>query len=135
MNRRHFLSHLAGYSALAVPACEFARTIKANAQQLRRHNKSAIILWMGGGPASIHIWDLKPGKQTGGPFKEINTSASGVKISAHMPKTAEVMNTWPSCAQAYGTTDEEGMSVKDNPVRVMDMFATVYQGLGIDPGT
>jgi hypothetical protein len=74
-------------------------------------------------------------KQTGGPFKEINTSASGVKISAHMPKTAEVMNTWPSCAQAYGTTDEEGMSVKDNPVRVMDMFATVYQGLGIDPGT
>src|SRR5256884_4766182 len=35
--------------------------------------------------------------------------------------------------QAYGTTDADGMSVATNPVRVGDLFATVYRALGIDP--
>lgn len=91
MNRRHFLKHVAGYSALALPGIEFVRTIQANAQELRRTNKSVIIMWMGGGPATIDIWDLKPGRPTGGPFREINTTAQGVRISEHMPRTAEQM--------------------------------------------
>jgi len=91
MNRRHFLKHVAGYSALALPGLEFARTIQANAQSLRSRNKSVIILWMGGGPASIDIWDLKPGRPTGGEFREISTAASGVRISEHMPRVAEQM--------------------------------------------
>jgi Protein of unknown function (DUF1501) len=92
MNRRHFLKHAALASALAVPGIEFVRTIQANAQQLRRNNKSVIILWMGGGPASMDIWDLKPGQATGGPFRKIQTAATGVEISEHMPITARVMN-------------------------------------------
>jgi hypothetical protein len=92
MNRRHFLKHVAAGSALALPGLEFARTIHANANQLRRNNKSVIILWMGGGPASIDIWDLKPGAATGGPFQEIQTAAQGVRISEHMPRVAAVMN-------------------------------------------
>src|SRR6516225_7559463 len=91
MNRRHFLKHVAGFSALALPGFHFLRTIQANAQELRRHNKSIIILWMGGGPASIDIWDLKPGRPTGGEFRPIQTSAPGVMISQHMPKVAEQM--------------------------------------------
>jgi hypothetical protein len=91
MNRRHFLRHVAGASLMAVPALEFIRTIQANAQQMRRDNKSLIILWMGGGPATIDIWDLKPGRPTGGPFTEISTRASGVRISQHMPRVAEQM--------------------------------------------
>src|ERR1700690_2149962 len=91
MNRRHFLWHLAGYSALALPGLEFVRNLQLNAQELRRQNKSVIILWMGGGPASIDIWDLKPGRPTGGEFREINTTAQGVRISEHMPKVAEQM--------------------------------------------
>ena len=91
MNRRHFLKHVAAYSALAVPGLEFARTIQANAQTLRRNNKSVIILWMGGGPAAMDIWDLKPGRPTGGPFREIETAAPGVRISEHMPKVAAQM--------------------------------------------
>jgi len=91
MNRRHFLKHVAGASALALPGLEFVRNIHANAQELRRQNKSVIVLWMGGGPASIDIWDLKPGRPTGGEFREIETSVSGIKISEHMPKVAEQM--------------------------------------------
>jgi hypothetical protein len=37
--------------------------------------------------------------------------------------------------QAYGTTDADGLAVATNPVRVPDLFATVYRGLGIDPAT
>ncbi|HWY87594.1 MAG TPA: DUF1501 domain-containing protein [Gemmataceae bacterium] len=91
MNRRHFLTHVAGFSALAVPGLQFVRNIQANAQELRRQNKSIIILWMGGGPASIDIWDMKPGRPTGGEFREINTAVPGIKISQHMPKVAEQM--------------------------------------------
>jgi uncharacterized protein (DUF1501 family) len=35
--------------------------------------------------------------------------------------------------QAYGSTDQDGMAVAENPVRVQDLFATVYRALGIDP--
>ncbi len=91
MNRRHFLKHVAGYSAMAFAGYQFLRTIQANAQTMRRNNKSLIILWMGGGPATIDIWDLKPGRPTGGEFQPINTTAPGVQISEHMPITARQM--------------------------------------------
>jgi len=91
MNRRHFLKHVAGYSLMALPGIEFLRTLQANAQQLQRTNKSVIIMWMGGGPATIDIWDLKPGRPTGGEFRPIDTTATGVQISEHMPRTAEQM--------------------------------------------
>src|SRR5205085_6267081 len=55
-------------------------------------NKSIIIMWMNGGPATIDIWDLKPGQPTGGEFREINTAVSGIRISEHMPKVAEQMS-------------------------------------------
>jgi hypothetical protein len=88
-SRRHFLKHVAGYALMAAPAAQFLRTIAANAQAMRRNNKSLIIMWMGGGPATIDIWDLKPGRPTGGPFTTINTTAAGVQICQHMPRVAE----------------------------------------------
>jgi hypothetical protein len=91
MNRRHFLKHVAGYSAMALPGLQFLRTIQANAQQMRRNNKSLIIMWMGGGPATIDIWDLKPGRPTGGDFRPMDTAAPGVQICEHMPRTAAQM--------------------------------------------
>jgi uncharacterized protein (DUF1501 family) len=39
----------------------------------------------------MDIWDLKPGANTGGPFRPIRT-AGDVEISEHMPETAKVMN-------------------------------------------
>ncbi len=35
----------------------------------------------------------------------------------------------------YGTTDEDGKNVKDNPVTEGDLFATIYTALGISPRT
>jgi hypothetical protein len=33
--------------------------------------------------------------------------------------------------QVYGSTDADGKEVKDNPVSEGDLFATIYQALGI----
>jgi len=43
---------------------------------------------MGGGPSHMDLWDLKPGAQTGGEFKNIKTSAPGVEISEVLPTIA-----------------------------------------------
>jgi uncharacterized protein (DUF1501 family) len=91
MSRRHFMSHLAGASALALPAMQFTNALAANSEQLKKRHKSAILLWMGGGPATIDIWDLKPGAPTGGPFKPIRTSGDA-EISEHLPLTAQQMH-------------------------------------------
>ncbi|MBL6829823.1 MAG: DUF1501 domain-containing protein [Pirellulales bacterium] len=92
MNRRHFMSHLAGAAALAAPATAFTNTLLANAEDMKKRHKAAILLWMGGGPSTMDIWDLKPGTATGGPFKQISTSADGVAISEHMPLMAQQMH-------------------------------------------
>ena len=92
MSRRHFMSHLAGAASLAVPAAAFTGSLYANAPTLRKRHKAAILLWMGGGPSTIDLWDLKPGAATGGPFKQISTSADGVAICEHLPLMAKQMH-------------------------------------------
>lgn len=92
MNRRHFLSHLASTSLLASSSASFTNSILANANDLRKRHKSAILLWMSGGPSTIDMWDLKPGTVTGGPFKPINTNADGIQICEHLPMLAKNMD-------------------------------------------
>jgi hypothetical protein len=54
------------------------------------HNpKSCILLWMSGGPSQIDTFDPKPGHKNGGPVKEIQTSAPGLRISEYLPKIAK----------------------------------------------
>ena len=91
MSRRHFMKHMAGASALTVPALTMGQTLLANAEDLRKRRKSAIMLWMSGGPATIDIWDLKPGAVTGGPFRPISTTGD-LEICEHMPMTAQQMH-------------------------------------------
>lgn len=111
MDRRHFMKHVAGYSLLALPGMQFIRNIQANAQELRRNNKSVIVMWMGGGPATIDIWDLKPGRPTGGDFRPIQTDAPGVMISEHMKETAKVMK---NLAIIRSLTTTEGDHMRGN---------------------
>jgi uncharacterized protein (DUF1501 family) len=61
------------------------------ADVLRQRRKSAILLWMSGGPSTIDIWDLKPDSENGGPFKPIETSGE-LQICEHLPQLAEQMH-------------------------------------------
>jgi hypothetical protein len=91
MSRRHFMRHMAATS-LAIPALQWTQAITANAAQLRKQGKNCILLWMSGGPATIDMWDLKPGAETGGEFRPIPTSVPGIKVSEHMPNVAKQMH-------------------------------------------
>ena len=90
MSRRHFLQHLAGSAAMAGVAGAFGQSLTAHAQTLRRNHKSAILLWMGGGPPTIDMFDLKPGAATGGPFQPIATTGEA-QICEHLPQLAQQM--------------------------------------------
>ncbi|MCC6510979.1 MAG: DUF1501 domain-containing protein [Pirellulaceae bacterium] len=91
MSRRHFMQHAAGASAMVGTSLAMGHSLRVHAQELQKKRKSAILLWMGGGPATIDLWDLKPGAPTGGPFKQISTSGD-VQICEHLPLMAQQMH-------------------------------------------
>ena len=78
MNRRHFMQHVAGASALAGPSIGFIRSLKAAEENLKKQGKSLVIFWMGGGPSHMDLWDLKPGIYHGSANAGINP-----KITIH----------------------------------------------------
>ncbi|MFQ5731361.1 MAG: DUF1501 domain-containing protein [Planctomycetaceae bacterium] len=64
----------------------------AAAKKIASQQKRAVVFWLGGGVSQLETWDPKPGTDTGGPFRAISTSASGVQISELLPHTAKVMH-------------------------------------------
>jgi hypothetical protein len=77
---------------MASISASFTNTILANAADMKKKHKSVILLWMGGGPSTIDLWDLKPGSQTGGAFKPTSTSADGIQICEHLPLMSKQMH-------------------------------------------
>jgi hypothetical protein len=63
-------------------------TLAADAAASRQRKRSCILLWMTGGPSQLDTFDLKPGHANGGPFREIDTSVPGIRISEHLPRLA-----------------------------------------------
>jgi len=90
MSRRHFMRHLTTGVA-TIPAMQFVEHLRAHAAEVKSNQKACILMWMGGGPPTIDLWDLKPGSKNGGEFKPIDT-AGGMQISELLPETAKVMN-------------------------------------------
>jgi hypothetical protein len=65
------------------------------AEALEKRKASAVILVnLGGGPATIDMWDLKPDapEDIRGPFKPINTNVDGIQIGEHLPKMAKIID-------------------------------------------
>ncbi len=67
--------------------------------------RSCILLWMTGGPSQMDTFDLKPGHENGGPFKETQSSVAGIRISEHLPQLAQHME---SLAIVRSMTSKEG---------------------------
>ena len=87
LSRRHFLRVGAVSTGVSVSGW-MGDLARASAATKIKPKRSCILLWMAGGPATIDLWDLKPGHENGGPFKEIATAAPGLKIGEHLPKIA-----------------------------------------------
>jgi uncharacterized protein DUF1501 len=95
--RRDFLKlGSAGLLGLSLPQLLKleARANEASPAGRNRRATSVIMVWLAGGPATIDMWDLRPNAPDGirGEFREINTSADGVRISEHLPLMARVMD-------------------------------------------
>src|SRR5262245_35056540 len=88
LSRREWLK----LSAAGVVSYSVSGWLKTLADDVARHpqrRRSCILLWMHGGPSQMDTFDLKPGTANGGPYKESQTSAPGLKISEHLPKIAK----------------------------------------------
>ncbi len=57
-------------------------------------NKSAIMIYLPGGPSHMDMYDLKPEApmEFRGEFRPINTNVNGVQISEHMPRQARMFD-------------------------------------------
>ncbi|MAG92361.1 MAG: hypothetical protein CMJ48_01220 [Planctomycetaceae bacterium] len=88
-SRRDWLRMSLG-SALGVSASGWFPTFARAAGQ-KPNVKSCILLWMSGGPSQTDTFDLKPGHKNGGPFKQIETSVPGIRVSEHLPGVARQM--------------------------------------------
>jgi uncharacterized protein (DUF1501 family) len=89
LNRRHFMKHMAGAAALTLPGVGFVNNLNAAAPTMRKSGKSLIILWMGGGPSHMDLWDIKVDSPNQGSFKPIQTAAEGIKIGEVMTDVAK----------------------------------------------
>src|SRR5436309_3694728 len=88
LSRRDWL-RLSAAGALAPSVSGWFQHLAAAAAPHSARKRACILLWMNGGPSQMDTFDLKPGHKNGGPFKEIQTAAPGLKISEHLPKLAK----------------------------------------------
>jgi Protein of unknown function (DUF1501) len=82
-------------SAAGVVGFSMSGWLEVLAQQTANdpsRRRACILLWMNGGPSQMDTFDLKPGHPNGGPYKEIQTSVPGIRISEHLPKIARNMH-------------------------------------------
>ncbi len=92
MARRGFLAGMAASAAgAAVGGLDFFSR-PAAAAQLGKSQKRVVLFNMHGGLSQLESWDPKPGTETGGPFRAINTSVPGIQISELLPNVAKQMH-------------------------------------------
>ena len=93
--RRDFLQ-IGGLSmmGLGLPSLLASESMACGGQAKTQPAKNVILVWLAGGPSTIDMWDLKPDapRAVRGEFLPINTSADGIRISEHLPKTAKQMH-------------------------------------------
>ena len=88
LSRRGFLGGVAaglgaGFAGFTAPSI---------AAELARKQRQVLVVWLAGGASQLETWDPKPKTDTGGPFRSIETTVPGVRISELLPRTAMQMH-------------------------------------------
>jgi len=98
LNRRRLLQAGAlggfGLNLAAASRAGAASPQHPNTPTPQRPIRACIVIFYYGGPSHLDTWDPKPEApaEIRGEFGTISTSAPGVRISEHMPRTAKVMH-------------------------------------------
>jgi hypothetical protein len=94
VSRRRFLrAGVLGLTGLSLADMLRVRAARADAGQPTR-DTSVILIWKGGGPSHLDMWDLKPDApvEYRGEFKPIPTNVPGIQVGEHLPLSAKVMD-------------------------------------------
>jgi hypothetical protein len=89
-----------------------ATTPGASASGSPTTNKSAIMIYLPGGPSHMDMYDLKPDAPTEyrGEFRPIQTNVPGVQICEHMPRQARMWDKL-ACVRSIVSVDEHSDSL------------------------
>lgn len=90
--RRGFLTGLAATAAGSMVGGLGVFASPLAASQLKSDQKRVVVFNMHGGLSQLESWDPKPGTETGGPFRAIETSVPGIRISELLPNVAKQMH-------------------------------------------
>jgi hypothetical protein len=106
--------------------------LEASAKEQRRQAANVLMIWLAGGPSTIDIWDLKPDApdHIRGEFKPIATSAKGVHICEHMPKTAKIMHHCSLVRSLHHNIPEHGVGTQYMATGNRPSPSLEYPGLG-----
>ena len=88
LSRRDWLK-LSAAGVVSFPLSGWLGTLAAETANNPQRKRACILLWMAGGPSQMDTFDLKPNTKNGGPFRETQTSAPGLRISEHLPNVAK----------------------------------------------
>src|SRR5947209_13963072 len=111
LSRRSFLK--VGFLGLAGLTLADHLRLKAAAAASGKTSKdtAVILLWLGGGPSHLDMYDLKPDAPTEfrGEFKEIATNVPGIKVGEHLPLEARHMDKMAVVRSVTHTNAGHGM--------------------------
>jgi hypothetical protein len=90
VSRRNFLQ--IGAFGAGLTLADMLRATAAAKKQPSRSNKSAIMIYLPGGPSHMDMYDLKPDApaEFRGEFKPVKTNVTGVDICEHFPLQAKM---------------------------------------------
>lgn len=60
----------------------------------KNNAENVILIWLGGGPATIDMWDLKADapEEIRGEFRPVGSSVAGINVCEHLPQVAKVID-------------------------------------------
>ena len=91
ISRRSFVQlGIAGMANLGLPGV--LRAKRLSAEQNRRQNTSAILIWLDGGPGHLDMYDMKPDApaEFRGLWRPMRTNVPGIEITELFPKQAKI---------------------------------------------
>jgi uncharacterized protein (DUF1501 family) len=89
LSRREWLQFAAAGAATA-SASGWLGALAADAARNPQRKRSCVLLWMSGGPSQMDTFDLKHDHPNAGPFKAVETSVPGIRISEHFPQVGKL---------------------------------------------
>lgn len=128
ISRRRFLTQCAGTAALlGMPAHQLAAAIGSSHAPKA---ESVILFWNSGGMSHLDTWDPKPGREAGGEFEPIKTSADGIQISEIFPQLAKQMHNCAIIRSIAGTNGDHARATYELQTSYPQNPALVHPGLG-----